>query len=289
MIRFARLTSVALLTLCFDSESWAQSRFSKDQQLVVASFDLDVANVKALLAEGANPNARLGVYDRNLFADKWTLAYSHVGSSKWTPLLAVANSHRAPQPQERAENTSDGLEAARRKMNSIDPKLIQERDERRVEITKLLIAAKANLDLEDQRGTTALAAAVYEGFDSIALLLIAAGAEINTKSGIYIDGTDEITPLHRATRHPTVLQAMLKRTPKLEVQDSTGETPLHWATRDHNVASVKLLLAAGANPTAKDKEGHTPVHWCTTYSFTTPDDAAKKEITKLLSDAQAKK
>lgn len=268
----------------------AQAQFSKDQQLVIAAFELDVAKVKSLLAEGAKPDARLGFYDQRLFEDKWTLGYSHMGSAKWTPLLAVANSHRAPQPKDRVENTSEGRNAALKKLNAIDPKLIRERDGRRVEIAKLLIAAKANLDLDDVRGATALSASVYNGFEALSLLLIASGAELNTKTGIYIDGTDDITPLHRATRHPAVLEAMLKRRAKVDVKDSTGETPLHWAARDHNVASVKLLLAAGADPSVTDAEGHTPAYWCKTYdSFSSPDDAKNKEIVKLLTDARSKR
>lgn len=282
--------SVAALTLCVHSEGWAQSRFGKDQQLVIAAFELDVAKVKSLLAEGAKPDARLGIYDQHLFEDKWTLGYSHIGSDKWTPLLAVANSHRAPQPKVRTENTSERRDAALKRLNAIDPKLIRQRDERRIEVAKLLMAAKANLDLDDGYGDTALSASVYNHFDGLSLLLIEAGAEINTKTGIYIDGADDITPVHRATSQPTVLKAMLKRGANVNVKDSTGDTPLHWAALHQNVASVKMLLAAGADPGAKDTEGRTPAYWCNTSGeISSPADAEMKEISRLLSAAQAKK
>jgi len=290
MTRFLFVLWTVGFAFCVPSKTAAQSRFSKDQQLVIAAFELDVANVKSLLAQGANPNARLGIYDQQLFEDKWTLGYSHIGSDKWTPLLAVANSHRAPQPKDRAENTPEGRDAALKKLDAVDPKLIRQRDERRIEIAKLLMAAEANLDLDDGHGATALSASVYNDFDGLSLLLIDAGAEINTKTGIYIDGPDGITPVHRAISQPAVLKAMLKRGANVNVKDSTGDTPLHWAAREQNVASVKMLLAGGADPSAKDTEGRAPGYWCQTYGgISSPGDAEKREILKLLSDAQAKK
>jgi hypothetical protein len=66
----------------------------RGSQLVVAAFNLDVERVDALLAEGVDPNSRMGRYDDLLFRDKWSLSYSHIGSDRWTPLMAVAHSHR---------------------------------------------------------------------------------------------------------------------------------------------------------------------------------------------------
>ena len=282
-------TGFFFVVACIQADGKAHT-FDKDQQLVVASFELDVGKVKALLADGANPNATLGFYDQHLFEDKWGLGLSSIGSDQWTPLLAVANSHRAPQPASRAENTIRGLDAARRELIAVDPKLIRQRDERRVEIAKLLIAAKANLDLDDGHGATALAASVYEGYEPLSLLLISKGANVNTKTRVYIDGPDDITPVHRATNQPAVLEAMIKHGAKVNVQDSEGDTPLHCAALHHSVKSVKLLLAAGADPDTKDDEGLTPAYWCKTYNgSSTPGDAEKREIIKLLSEAKTKK
>jgi hypothetical protein len=261
----------------------------KDQQLVVASFELDVCKVRRLLAEGANPDARIGNHDETLFEDKWTLGYP-IAAAAWTPLLAVANSHSAPQPASRAENTPRGLDAARKKLSAINPKLIRECDGRRVEIAKLLIAAKANLDLDDGHGATALSASVYEGYEPLSLLLISKGANVNTKTHVYIDGPDNITPVHRATGQPAVLEAMIKHGAKVNVQDSEGRTPLHRAALHQSAKSVKLLLAAGADPDTKDNEGRTPAYWCKTYNGSaTSGDAENREILKLLSEAKTKK
>ncbi|MGD9645160.1 MAG: ankyrin repeat domain-containing protein [Pirellulales bacterium] len=282
-------TAIVLLGIGAPPSS-SGSGLDRDQQLVVAAFELDIAEVRTLLAGGANPDARFGEYDEALFEDKWTLAYSSIGSDRWTPLLAVANSHREPQPESRTENTSEAFETAREQLNAIDPKLIRQRDELRVEVAKLLIAAKANLDLDDGHGATALSVSVDAGYESLSMLLISKGAEVNTKTHIYIDGPDNIAPVHRASDQPAVLAAMIKRGAKVNVQDSDGDTPLHWAASDHNVASVKLLLAAGADPRIKNNEGRTPIYWCRIHGpAPSPEDEIKQEIHRLLTEAKAKK
>lgn len=259
-LRLIALGSLIYLTSCSnsditvsDSQGDAPLALTSDQQLIVAAFELDVGKVDSLLKSGAQSNARLGIYDQHLFEDKWSLGYSSVGSDMWTPLLAVAHSHREPQPQARTENTIAARDAAEIRRRSVDPKLIQERDHRRVKIVKRLISARADLNLDDGYGATALYCAIYNGFDDVALLLIEAGAELNTKTGIYIDGTGDITPLHRATDSPVVLAAMLKRGANVHAQDTTGDTPLDWARRS-NDKCVKLLLEAGADLKVKDAE-----------------------------------
>src|SRR5262249_706173 len=160
--------------------------------------------------------------------------YSPLGCDKWTPLLAVASSHRAPRPEKRVRATLEGRDEAIRILKGIDHKLIAERDARRKSIATLLIDAKATLDIHDGYGTTPLAKAVENNYENLALLLIETGATINTKAGIYIDGPDDITPLHRATSNPAILSAMIRRGAKVDVRTSDGETPLHWAASENN-------------------------------------------------------
>ncbi len=254
--RLSFLTWFLLLTTNARAEE-VPRQYTRDQRLVIAAFQLDVARVKSLLQEGANPDARLGFYNGELFQDRWSLGYSPYGSDKWTPLLAVAHSHREPQPAKITENTSESRDRAEKIRKQIDPRLIQERDKRRVAIAQLLIDQRAKLDLDDGYGSTALDTSIYLGHDSLSLTLLKAGADPNSKTGVYIDGTDGITPLHRATKSPPVLKAMIKRGASLNVKDGEGETPLHWAAREPNAESVKLLIEAGANVNVRDKRGLT--------------------------------
>ncbi|MGD9712406.1 MAG: ankyrin repeat domain-containing protein [Thermomicrobiales bacterium] len=254
-----------------------------EQRLVIAAFRLDIDVVTQLLREGANPNGRLGFYDSELFEDKRTLAWSPLASDRWTPLLAVANSHRAPQPLTHTENDSEALVVALKKLSQIDPTIIRERDERRVAIAKLLVASKGDLELDDGFGSTALASAVYSKHDSLALYLLQSGANPNVKTGVYIDGTGEITPLHYAADRPKLVEAFLKYGAHVNAKNSDGDTPLHVAARESSVESVRLLVRAGADVNAEDKEGRTALYWVGDKS-----DPSEMEIARFLRNAGAK-
>lgn len=286
--RFSILMVTVLVGSGCNAQEAATTKRTKEQSLVIAAFNLDADRVKSLLADGAKPDTRLGFYDGELFQDKWTLGYSPIGSDKWTPLMAVADSHRAPQPETKADNTIAGLDAAGAKLKAIDPKTIVNRNQLRVRIAEMLIDANIDLDLDDGYGATALSLSIYNGFDDLSLLLIKSGAKIDTKTGIYIDGDGDITPMHRATKSPIVLEALIKRGGNVNVVDTSGDTPLHWAARSDHVRSVQLLINAGAKIDAKDSEGRTPAYWCKTHGFDLPGDATKKKIAELLQAASKK-
>ena len=204
-----------------------------------------------------------------------------MASNEWTPLLAVASSPPEPQPEKPVENPVADLALAFQKRAATDPKLIAERDARRRAIAQLLIDANADLDPHDGHGTTALAEALDNNYEDLALLLIHSGANVNTKTGIYFDGAGDITPLHRAASNPKVLKALLERGADVNARDSQGDTPLHWAAR-HNAESVKLLLEAGADPTIKDKEGRTPGYWSSIEGLAIPAAAEQTHGTNRL-------
>lgn len=289
LCRVVSLAAVFCLGGGFLAIAADRDKLTPNQRLIVAAFELDVDQVKLLLKEGADPNSRFGEAKRDFFQDKWTTG-TPLSSGRWTPLLAVANSHREPQPEQLVGNSSAARDAAIKRRDAIDPKFIAERDERRAAITKLLIAAKADLDLDDGYGSTALNGATSNGYEAVALLLIESGAKIDTKTGVYIDGPSDVTPLHHAAWHPVILKAMLKKGPKVNVQSSSGDTPLHYAVMANKPDSVLSLLKAGADPFAKDEEGRTPDYWCqNSGDDPQPGRGAKMQIAKMLENAKAKK
>lgn len=243
-----------------------RAKYSLEQQLILASFNLDFEMVNFLLKQQININARMGEHEDDLFMDKWELGYP-MGSSNWTALLAVSSSNKLPPPFAKTVNTTEGREIAQKNKKLIQPNQIKERDILRLKITKALIKANANLDFDDGYGSTALAEAVYHNYEDMAIFLIKSGAKINTKTGVYIDGTGDIGPMHRGTRNSKILKEMIKHGGNISAQDDNGDTPLHWATLGRNLEGVKLLIKAGANVNAKNKEGYTPIRWANEIEY----------------------
>ena len=49
----------------------------------------------------------------------------------------------------------------------------------------------------------------------------------------------------------------------IHIQDEQGFTPLHMAVIGGNVPLLKLLVRKGADVNVLDSDGHTPSHWAT--------------------------
>ncbi|EKX38397.1 hypothetical protein GUITHDRAFT_115536 [Guillardia theta CCMP2712] len=67
-----------------------------------------------------------------------------------------------------------------------------------------------------------------------------------------------------------LLEASFRNTLIKELQGShkkTGITPLHYAARNLNKKSIKLLLEAKANPMIVDIHGNTPLHFAAMASY----------------------
>lgn len=46
----------------------------------------------------------------------------------------------------------------------------------------------------------------------------------------------------------------------LNVQNASGNTPLHWASLNGHLEAVKMLMAAGADPSVTNQSGHDAVY-----------------------------
>ncbi|XP_062985937.1 transient receptor potential cation channel subfamily A member 1 [Elgaria multicarinata webbii] len=72
------------------------------------------------------------------------------------------------------------------------------------------------------------------------------------------------TPLHHAAGNGQLeLMQMIidgSSVEVLNVTDSSGNTPLHWATKKNQTESIKLLLSRGANPNILNSNTMAPLH-----------------------------
>jgi len=130
-----------------------------------------------------------------------------------------------------------------------------------------LITAKADVNVADNDGSTALLWAAYASDMEMTRALIAAGAKPD-KANQY-----GVTPLLQASRtgDAAIMDVLLKAGADPSLAHSEGETPLMAASRSGHVDAVRLLLARKVDVNATDKfqeetalmwaaaEGHTDV------------------------------
>ena len=50
------------------------------------------------------------------------------------------------------------------------------------------------------------------------------------------------------------------QTARLNCKNSSGNTPLHWASLNGHLEAVKVLIGAGADPAIRNKAGHDAVY-----------------------------
>uniref|UniRef100_A0ABD2XKQ9 Uncharacterized protein n=1 Tax=Trichogramma kaykai TaxID=54128 RepID=A0ABD2XKQ9_9HYME len=121
------------------------------------------------------------------------------------------------------------------------------------------------VDARDKRGNTPLHAALARKHLKLVELLLTRGADAN------LANEDGWTPLHDICRRYNddvkTLQlflgigAELDRPVQLDVQDETGNTPLHLALGYcRNQKMALSLLKHGASPNLTNQEGGTPLH-----------------------------
>jgi ankyrin repeat protein len=121
-----------------------------------------------------------------------------------------------------------------------------------------LIADRANINVPQIDGTTALHWAVRQGDIATADLLIKAGADVKAANRYGL------TPIQLAATygHVAIIEKLLAAGVDPNSANPGGETVLMTASRTGNVDAIKLLLARGANVNAKESErGQTALMW----------------------------
>src|SRR5439155_522999 len=129
----------------------------------------------------------------------------------------------------------------------------------------------------------ALGIAVFHRNFEMVRLLLAAGADVNSRGAVLNDYTqgpprrDLAPPLVYAAfagvqdEMKAILELLLLNKADVNAQDEFAKSGLSWAVERGNAKTVKLLLENGADPNIKNEDGDTPLHLC-----------KSKEIAELL-------
>ena len=239
--------SVVKLLLEGGADVDAAEKFRGQTALMLAVVENHAPVVSALIAAGANVNARTAEYN-------------------FQKLTGGAGGIIHDRPQ-------GGLNA-----------LILAARQGAVDAGALLVAAGADMNAaEPQYGFTPLQTAIFNGKYAFARLLIDKGADVNDGS-LYV--VMEMRNLAHYTNRPNppesdqgvthmdVAKLLLakgadpnrpytKAIPPRQAQGNInvapGSTPLYRAVRAVDLAAVKLLVDAGANPAQAIKDGSTPL------------------------------
>jgi uncharacterized protein len=257
--------------------------------LLTTAYDGDVVQVKALLAAGADVNARnvdRASADaeappsgrRTLMMDlvpPWDDSKKSVKDGG-TPLMAASQSGHAEVVR---ALLAAGADVNAKKDYGLTALMLAS-VKNHSDVVRLLLAAGADpnagtelsttgvLNARTGMGTTALMLASdtqsrsWEGSHSergyleVVQALIAGGADVNARTG-----DDRSTALLAAaqSKNPDIVRALLGAKADVNAQESNGNSALMLATGNQDI--VRALLVAGADVNARKEDGTTALMW----------------------------
>jgi ankyrin repeat protein len=183
-----------------------------DAQLIASVKADRLGEVRRLLHLGAHANAR------ELLHVRPSLAENTVGGSPFFENTALMFAVQGPDLRLTQMLLANGAYVNFKDRNGDTPLMMV--SGRPLEKAKLLLSYKANPNLEDKAGFTALSCASRAGEDPLVRLLVHYGASLNGGS---------------------------------------GGSPLEMAIANDRIKTVRLLLRLGADPNFRDSRGYTPL------------------------------
>jgi ankyrin len=272
--------------------------------LMTAARTGSMASVQALLERGAAVNAREQQFGET--ALMWAAAEDHPDVVRQL-IAAGAGIDARSEPQQFAPFRFNLATM----VNTVLPRghltaLMLAARQGGLASARVLIERGATLDLSDPDNTTALVMAIINGHYDVAALLAERGADPNIAdvsgmTAVYalVDMHTQPPMINRPTRKPSgdvidldLLKLLLARggkpdaalrTPILaryhnlgDAQLGTGATSLMRAAKSRDVAAMRLLLDAGADPERQSASGATALMFAATPSRGTASPASEQ-------------
>jgi ankyrin repeat protein len=248
VLHVSRIACVFALALALFAYSPQRAAAAEISELMKAIEANDVRWVRALIAVGANlkndvrPLREAAIHGYVPIANALIDGGAEVNGRGY-PLNAAA---RAGQTEMVALLIQRGAGVNARDLTGYTPLIEAVLSSNGLEAAKLLLAAKADPDVEDEfcEGGSALHWAASQGNVAMAELLLAFGMDINEQTGAsaYFPG---FTPLHEAAKFSrfAMVDYLIDHGAAVNARDKHGETPLSVAF-DPRVKA--LLIKAGA-------------------------------------------
>lgn len=216
-----------------------------EDQLYKAVSDCNVAQVRSLISQGANVNAKMCSADGKDCEIMLNWAYA-------TDTAAIINRHA--QKDKDCQEVIKALQAAGASYSageSVD-KLFDAAKKGDVATVKAILDQGANVDSRDNSfNATVLMQAASEGRTDVVKLLIARGADVNA----VIPNANVTALLWAALNdHPDTAMVLIKN--GANVNANCGSyTVLTQAVEDGDIKFIKILLKNGADVNEKDDSG----------------------------------
>ena len=118
------------------------------------------------------------------------------------------------------------------------------------------------INTEDKFGWTPLLLALEGEHKDIALMLIKAGASVT-----HVTHETSVSSAHFAAflDDEQVFEKLLDGGARLNLQTSHGNAPLHYASRNGKMNSIRFLLNNGVDVNVHNADGETPLLWASKY------------------------
>ena len=231
---------VLAIAIAMKGTCYADGKLTLEQQLIVACYKTDTQRVIELILEGANVNGVFGSAENKIFYDPVTRGTPHY-VYKWTPLMALCSPvTKSFESNDLKHDMSESLLVI-----NLKSEFGSKRSRDRLEICRILVSHRCNLDATDSTGKTALHLAAQGYSAELVKLLVDFGANPNIQTRVGVNESAGRTPLHEVAESDALSKYLIDHGANDDIVDSEGFTP--------------RKLRQQANDVFDDGEG--PVTW----------------------------